>query len=78
MAANSQWYHQQNVDAHRARVTKILRDLESGLDPDSDDSAYLRNFCQVSLALMASVSAQQMSDAVRNAEISSFIMSEGK
>lgn len=70
MAANTNWYHQQRVDQHRARTTKTLNAVERG-HVDQEELEVLRNFCQVSLALMALVDAQTFDSAVRNAELSS-------
>lgn len=64
--------HQSMVDHYRANVIRVLNDIEKG-QVDPLDLARLRNFCQMSLVIIAKHGREEVNAAFQQAEIASFL-----
>lgn len=64
--------HQKYIKSYRSNVMRVIRDIEAGTVSELDLEK-IRNFCQMSLALMDVVPMHVIQSAWRNAEILSFV-----
>jgi hypothetical protein len=69
--------HQQYVKTYRHHVMRVIRDIEEG-KVNIEDLAKLRNFCQMSFALMEQAPVAQIQAAWRFMEILTFQHSQAE